>query len=264
MSAHRCLTAWNDPITLPNCSRSLAYAVASSVARSARPSCSALVSTMPTRRARSAAARVGEQLARGHVARDDRQRRERVDRTLDRRGRDRGGVEAAHAVVGEREQRVEIGRVLEHRHRGARLEATDDRLAGGRAVDPGRGQERGDEGAGDERAAELLEHERGLGGTELQPAVGLGQGDREDTGLAQLAPAIAVEVPGRLDGAHVVEGEASVEERRARPPAARPGRRSARSPSAVAQRSLGRPSTRSPTMLRFTCDVPAAMVIEIA
>ena len=32
----------------------------------------------------------------------------------------------------------------------------------------------------------------------------------------------------------------------------------------VHQRSFGRPSTRSPTMLRFTCDVPAAMVIEIA
>ena len=32
----------------------------------------------------------------------------------------------------------------------------------------------------------------------------------------------------------------------------------------VHQRSFGRPSTRSPTMLRFTCDVPAAIVIEIA
>ena len=32
----------------------------------------------------------------------------------------------------------------------------------------------------------------------------------------------------------------------------------------VHQRSFGRPSTRSPTMLRFTCEVPAAMVIEIA
>ena len=30
------------------------------------------------------------------------------------------------------------------------------------------------------------------------------------------------------------------------------------------QRSFGRPSTRSPTMLRCTCDVPAAMVIDSA
>ena len=34
MSATRCLTAWNDPIGRPNCSRSLAYSVASSTVRS--------------------------------------------------------------------------------------------------------------------------------------------------------------------------------------------------------------------------------------
>jgi len=65
---------------------------------------------------------------------------------------------------------------------------------------------------------------------------------------------------GRLDGAHGIEREAPVEERAH----ALLQRDLVVGELEVHQRSFGRPSTRSPTMLRFTCDVPAAMVIEIA
>ena len=119
--------------------------------------------------------RVGDQLSIGHVTGDDAERSERVDRSLDRRGADRSRVESAHAVGREHEQRVEVGGVLEQRDGRSRLEATDDRLAGGGAVDPRCGEEGGDERSGHERAPELLEHERGFRHAELEAAVGLGQ-----------------------------------------------------------------------------------------
>ncbi len=158
-------------------------------------------------------------------------------------------------------ERVELGLALDEAHRGRGFVQPDDRLTGRRTVDPGRGEEGRHQGSGDERAPELLEHERGLGEAQSEPAVGLGHGEREHPGLAQLPPTPPVEGPGRLDLPHRVEREPAVEN----------------GANALLERfligrelevhqraSLGRPSTRSPTMLRFTCDVPAAMVIDNA
>ena len=54
MSAQRCFTAWNDPIGLPNCTRSLAWATLISSTRAAAPSDSADVAAAP-RSSRAAA-----------------------------------------------------------------------------------------------------------------------------------------------------------------------------------------------------------------
>ena len=51
MSASRCLTAWNEPMGLPNCSRFLAYSTATSSMCCAAPTCSTASSAAPTCRA---------------------------------------------------------------------------------------------------------------------------------------------------------------------------------------------------------------------
>ena len=170
------------------------------------------------------------------------------------------GIDPPDPRAFEHEQRVEIGLVLDDAHRFARLQNADDRLARRRAGHPRRGQQRGDQRAGHQRPPKLLEHEGRLGDPELEATVGLGQGQREHAGVAELAPSLAVEVTGGFDPAYRVEGEPPVEE------AAHPllerlliGRE-----LEVHQRSFGSPRTRSPTMLRLTCDVPAAMVIDSA
>ena len=53
MSAQRCLTAWNDPIGRPNCTRSFAYSTAISSARAAPPSKSAAAKVAPRSMSRS-------------------------------------------------------------------------------------------------------------------------------------------------------------------------------------------------------------------
>ena len=73
---------------------------------------------------------------------------------------------------------------------------------------------------------------------------------------------VAIETTRRFDRAHVVERETAVDD----------GAHALLERDLVVgelevhpvQRSFGRPSTRSPTMFLFTCDVPAAMVIESA
>src|SRR5262245_10920524 len=54
MSAQRCLIAWNVPMGLPNCRRTLAYSTDSSSVRSATPSASAAASVAPSSRQRRA------------------------------------------------------------------------------------------------------------------------------------------------------------------------------------------------------------------
>ena len=54
-SASMCLTAWNDPMGLPNCTRSLAYSTVMDSTRSAAPSISALASVAARSTSSSAA-----------------------------------------------------------------------------------------------------------------------------------------------------------------------------------------------------------------
>src|SRR5690606_9509046 len=140
----------------------------------------------------------------------------------------------------------------------------DRGLAGGGAggqvdVQPG-GEERPDERAGDGGPPQLLEHERGLREPEAHAAGALGQGHREHAHATQLAPQVPVDGAGHLgDGAAGVVVDPLGEE------AAQlglqgdlvVGRFEVHRPAP--QRSLGRPSRRSPTMLRWIWAVPAAI-----
>src|ERR1700719_83327 len=53
ISAAACLSAWNDPIGLPNCSRALEYSTAIASARSIPPSESAAIATAPVSSSRA-------------------------------------------------------------------------------------------------------------------------------------------------------------------------------------------------------------------
>ena len=121
-------------------------------------------------------------------------------------------------------------------------------------------QERAHQRARHQRPAQLLEDDDGLGHREAG-AGGLGQGQREHAGLAQRGPVVVA------DGAVVALPGAEALERQP------PGHHG---PDALGQlalvladaevhqrRALGRPRMRSATMLRCTCEVPAAMVSEI-
>ena len=87
------------------------------------------------------------------------------------------------------------------------------------------------------------------------------RGSDEHAHLGQLAPPLAVDrTAGLLDGAHASIGN-------------RPSQERAHAflqgdlvvgELEVHQRSFGRPSMRSATMLRWICEVPAAMVIDSA
>ena len=137
----------------------------------------------------------------------------------------------------------------------------DDVTGGGFGRDP-RGQLRGDERAGHQRAAELLEHEDRLGDAESEPAVVLGDTQREHAGVAQLVPELPVERAPACSMLRTTSGGK-------RPSQERADRLLERDLvvgelEVHGQRSRGRPSTRSPTMLRCTCDVPAAMLMRRA
>ena len=71
MSAQRCLTAWNEPIGRPNCSRSLAYSVASSVAAQREPELERRGEHDADEADPFRGLGVGDELARGHVTVDD-------------------------------------------------------------------------------------------------------------------------------------------------------------------------------------------------
>ena len=70
ISAQRCLIAWNDPIGLPNCSRTLAYSTAVSRHQRATPEASAAASVTAVRRTRSSAAGRGASRTAGHSKRE--------------------------------------------------------------------------------------------------------------------------------------------------------------------------------------------------
>ena len=165
---------------------------------------------------------------------------------------------------------VEPGQVLDERRSPGRDQA-DNRVA--RAGTPGQvgdvrvgavaaeagGEERAEQRAGDARPAQLLAHDRGVGQPEADAAVCLGEREGEHAHPTEGAPQVAVDGPGHVDdrppglGGHPVGEE--------------PAQLALERDLVVAQLevhggrhlSLGRPSIRSPTMLRWICAVPAAI-----
>jgi len=179
---------------------------------------------------------VGENLARRHRV-ELVQRRQRVDRLVDRAARGRRCE--AHIAV-ENERRGGDVEVRDQQRRLVRLDQRD------RSVGAVAGEEGRDQRAGDGRPAQLLEDEHGLG----QPEIQLGT-QPEDTGFVERAPGRGVEPlrqtverePIRQQLAHALLQLALLVSRKE-----------------VHQRSLGSPRMRSPTMLRWICEVPAAIV----
>ena len=129
-------------------------------------------------------------------------------------------------------------------------------------LDPGqtRGQQRTDQGSRDQCASELLEDQCGVGEAEPQTAVGLRQQQPEDAELGQGAPEVGVEAGaggGELAEPLAREG---IGTDLADPGAQRflvLGRQEIH--RMLRYRSRGRPRTRSPMMLRWICEVPAAI-----
>ena len=111
-------------------------------------------------------------------------------------------------------------------------------------------------GPGHERPAELLEDDDGVGHPEAG-ARRLGQGQREHAGLAERGPVVVADgARVALPGAQALEGQPPGHHG----PDALGQRALVLVDAEVHQRALGRPRMRSPTMLRCTCEVPAAMV----
>ena len=212
---------------------------------------------------------------------------ERIHRSRQWRGIQRARIEALDAGFRQHKEDVEIGQVFDdHRQRGAphgprnrALDKTDDHGAVVGTVDEPGGQVACHKRAGDECVSERLEHERRFGQTQTDPAGCFGQAQAEHAGLTELAPSVAVDYPvGRLGGPDRLQGEDAL----AQPPDAvgqlslelgdlevhrRPysfaWAGAAALAAAVAWGSLGSPRIRSPTMFRWICEVPAAMVREI-
>ena len=170
-----------------------------------------------------------------------------------------GGRIAPFDAVGmDDEQRVERVEVLDHRRTvGHRFDQADDRRAVDGAVDTEAGSEEGgDGGAGQRDPAELLEHDGRLGETQPNATVALGQRDAEHAHRRQLAPQRPVDGPwGVLGGVAGVVVD---------PGGEKPAQLALQGDLVVGelevhQRSLGRPSRRSPTMLRWIWAVPAAI-----
>ena len=146
-------------------------------------------------------------------------------------------------------------------------------------VDQPGGQVGGDQWSGHQGPAQLLEDEGRLGQPEADPAGLLGQAEIEHPGLAELRASPSGRPPGRPPRAARSRSRGNRPSHSRRMPSASSvwnsvssksigssselGRRSAASSGSGGVGSLGRPRMRSPTMLRWICEVPAAMVSEM-
>ncbi len=199
MSAAVCFTAWNTPMTRPNCSRTLAYSLAMVTHKCAPPVASAAARTRPSMTAVRRAPREDAVVVR------------RADE-LDDPGA-AGGVGVAghrdldlvagreHEVVTTRDEE-EIGEpgtedecaafVGAHRAaHGTVGEAGEERgllRVGAGGGDDRRRPHRRQEGPGGDRAPERLEHHDQLGEAEAGPAVGLGQVQAQPSEVGHLLP----------------------------------------------------------------------------
>ena len=231
MSAQRCLTAWNEPIAAPNCSRSFAYAVASSTARE-REAELQRAGEHDARRGshRCGGVGVGDQLARRARRRSTiRDRRERVERALDALvvASAAGSSRRTPSSV-EHEQHVEVVEVLDHRRPasdGSR--STDDRAR--RSAAPAihaAARKVATSGPGTSARPSSSNTSTASDTPSSSPPSASGS-VKENTPISPSSlPPVAVEATaGVLDRAHDVDREAAVEERAHRPPAGRPGRR---------------------------------------
>ena len=268
-SASRCLTAWKVPIDLAEL-RPLLGVPGAEVDARPRPARPAARPPAASRVAADGAATSGpptDAPARQGVDQVD--RGQRVEGPVDRTGRRAAGRPACTPSSPHDQQGVER-RPGARRTRVAGRDQADHGLARRRpprqvadlgigAVAPSPAAKNVPiSGPGTRGPAQLLEHDRGVGQPEPDAAVGLGQREGEH---AQRRRARATGRGRRRRAARPRPAGPRRSTRSAR------NRRSsslqrdlvvgrARSPS---QRSLGRPSRRSPTMLRWICAVPAAI-----
>ncbi len=250
MSAHMCLTAWNEPMGLPNCCRSLAYATANSSAATSVPH------LQSGGEQRALVPELAMDVRYGAAERkclESPQRSEGVQRVLNvARPADGCGLQQLSlSVTVQDEQRVEHAEVLhQHRPRPARRVHADLHAALGGTLDHfgARREEGPDEWPGHEPAPQLLEHDGGIG--QPEPGSGrLGQRQGEDAGLAERSPVVGG------DGLFVAFAGAEMLERQ---PPGQHGPDALRQLALVVtnpevhQRALGRPRIRSATMFRCT------------
>src|SRR5204863_889517 len=108
---------------------------------------------------------------------------------------------------------------------------------------------------------EFLEHQHAVGHPQSDTTVAVGYPQRENAGRGQLGPQLAIDRTREL-----LRGTYPFHPRPAGQQLADaiPQRLLVGRQLEVHARSLGSPSTRSARMFRWICDVPAAMVSEIA
>src|SRR5256885_4455355 len=122
--------------------------------------------------------------------------------------------------------------------------------------------------SGHQGPAELLEDEDRLAATEADAAIGLGQTQGEHTSVGQTTPQVTVHAAvglQRPDGGHRVRTGAQLAHRVLQRLLVLAELEVHVAPRLrAAQRSRGKPRTRSPRMLRWIWEVPAAMEIDMA
>ena len=210
MSAAWCLTAWNIPMTRPNCSRTFAYSLAIVTQVAAPPVASAAASRRPSTTAvRRAPARTRS--AAGSAVRVTVPTRRVASVFAGHRHRDLvAGGDHEVVAAGEQEQvgepgaEHEVGGVVEpHRRPGRAVgEAGQVRALLGVAAGGGdhrRGPHRRQEGTRRHRCAERLDHDHQLGETEPGPAVRLRQVQAEPAEVGHLLPHRGQRLLGRVE-----------------------------------------------------------------
>ena len=104
-----------------------------------------------------------------------------------------GGIDQPQAGVVEHGQHVERRGVLDQAAGVVPVDRAHDDTAVRRPVDVAGQQVRPDQRTGHQRPPELLEREHRVGPTQPGAAVGLGQSEREQAEVGQLAPALPVD-----------------------------------------------------------------------
>ncbi len=263
MSAHRCFTAWNEPIGRPNCTRSFAYSTAISSARDAPPSISsdvavaprssnAVTRSPPPRRQAGVRSKSSQATGRVRSMAGSADGRPRTSRSTPNNAMPSARRRDHEREVGDRRERNRIGPAGEHPLARRPLRAHCFGLATARDAHPhvaGEGaldrphitdaaEHLDAEDGRKERCrrhvpADLLEQHAELDGPEPDPAFRLGDRDGEPALVHHGGPQVPVPPLGHLGhGPDAGGGREIVEECTGAVPRARAGPPRGRSPSA--------------------------------
>src|SRR5581483_2703852 len=157
-------------------------------------------------------------------------------------------------VVVDGQEHVDGVRELDQERLLLPLQSTDDPVPVGRTQDHARGEVGPHQRTGNESTSEFLEHECRFGHAETGAAFVLRQPQGEHAGLGQLPPERSVDTADVGELAHPIHREEALEHL---------ANAILKGDLVIVEREVhqrGSPRIRSPMMLRWICELPAAMV----